>query len=63
MAAFKILEPSIDKLTELAYITYQMLYYEDQFRRYKDSQDEKKALEYREHLSHWHKRNLEKVIK
>lgn len=61
MAAFKLVEPSIEKLTELAYISYQMLWYEDQFKRYKDARDEQKAIEFKEHLKQWHKRNLEQV--
>jgi hypothetical protein len=61
MAAYKVVEPSIEKLTEIAYITYQMLWFEDQFRRYKDYKDEEEYLKYKDHLKSWHERNLQKI--
>lgn len=63
MAEYRLIEPSIEKLREVAFITHQMLFFEDQFKRYKDPKDEKEAVRYKEELGYWHKRNLEKVIK
>ena len=54
MASYKLIEPSIDKLRELACITWNLRYYEERFRRYKDPEDEKSAAEYRLHLDNWH---------
>lgn len=61
MAAYQLIEPSIEKLTQLSYITYQLRYYEKLFKAYKDAKDEAKANEFREHLDNWHKDNLEQV--
>lgn len=61
MASFKVVEPSIDKLTDLARISYQMRWYEKRFKSYKDPADEREAIKYKEELDAWHKKNLELV--
>lgn len=61
MASYKVIDPSFDKLTEIARITYQMLYYEKLFKRYKDPKDEQEFLDYKSQLEKWHEKNLELV--
>ncbi len=61
MASYRVIDPSLEKLSDLARITKNLRFYEDQFRRYKDHEDEKKADKYRADLDKWHKDWLERI--
>ena len=61
MASYKVIDPSIEKLTMLAYITKQLRFYEKQFETYHKDEDEIFAIQFRQHLDNWLLDNLVKI--
>lgn len=60
MAKYSLIEPAIEKLTEVAFICHQMLFFEDLFKRYKDPKDEAESIRYKDILKSWLQNNLKK---
>jgi len=60
MASYTVIEPSIDKLTELAKLSFNLRYYEKQFAEFRNPEDEKQAVKYRMAIDKWHNTWLKK---
>ena len=60
MASYTVIEPSIDKLTELAKLSFNLRYYEKQFAEFCHPEDEKLAIKYRMAIDKWHNTWLKK---
>lgn len=63
MADFKVIEPNLLKLDELALITHNFIFYENQYEVYKDPEDEAKSDNYKRRIEVWLHNNLRKVPK